>query len=103
MPKIDCLTAKITVHIPVDAGDPVSVTAAANNAQGLLRKAYDIGQATIETRFNRVDAPPTEPEPEPKVEDKTDPHAPESTATEPASEEERDPHAVPRELQRAAS
>ncbi len=68
MTKIHVLTVKLTVHIPVDPGDVMSVQEAANYAEILRGAGEDYGQTTMETRLNRVPAPEPKaegPEPEP--------------------------------------
>ena len=74
MAKIDVLTSKLIVHVPVDPGDPESVHTAAIDIEHLHIVAKGIGQTTIETRLNRVAAP----EPEPKASDPVVPEAPDA-------------------------
>lgn len=59
--KINVLTVKLTVDIPVDPGCLRSVQDAAGHAEGLVDAANEIGRATMETRLNRVTAPEPEP------------------------------------------
>ena len=61
-PKIDVITVKLTVHIPVDPGDIDSVQETARRADALLRYSEGHGIASIETRLNRVPAPKPAPE-----------------------------------------
>ena len=63
MPKINVLTAKLTVHIPLDPGDIDSVLQAADWVERLRAHAASMGETTVETRVARV----TAPEPEPKA------------------------------------
>ena len=63
MPKIDVITAKLTVHIPVDLDDPPTVQAAAERAKVLLKVAKGFGQASMpKPCFGRVPVPAPEPE-----------------------------------------
>lgn len=73
-PKINVLTIKLTCHIPVDPGDPLSVAFAASCAKGLREAASKLGETSaLDTRLNRVPAPePTQNAPGPV------PEAPES-------------------------
>ncbi|KKL55643.1 hypothetical protein LCGC14_2253350 [marine sediment metagenome] len=60
--KINVLTVKLTVHIPVDPGSVDSVQEAADDIEQLLAHGNGLGQASIETRLNRVPAPKPAPE-----------------------------------------
>ena len=74
-PKIDVITVKLTVHIPVDPGSVDSVQEAADDVEQLLAHGNGLGQASIETRLNRVPAPEPKAEasePEPEANDPAD-------------------------------
>ena len=60
--KINVLTVKVTVHIPVDPGDVESVNTVAVGATHLHAAAAALGEATMESRLNRVPAPKPAPE-----------------------------------------
>ena len=61
--KHDVITAKLTTHIPVDRNDRESVDNAYEIADRMCDDASLVGQATMETRLNRVTVPePTTPE-----------------------------------------
>ena len=67
--KIDVLTVKLTVHIPLDRADATAVLDAYKRADGLLAFCSNVGKATMDWRLNRVPAPEpkaeaSEPEPE---------------------------------------
>lgn len=63
-PKIDVITVKLTVHIPVDRDDRKAVAAAYKLADSLCEAGDAIGEtAAYEARLNRVPAPRSAPEP----------------------------------------
>ncbi len=53
-PKINVLTVRLTVHIPVDPGDIDSVQEVARHAESLRAVASELGQTSVEHRLNRV-------------------------------------------------
>lgn len=55
--RIDVLTVKLTVHIPIDSGQSKSVENAAKQAEALLEDARKSGDATMTTAYGRVGAP----------------------------------------------
>ena len=55
--KIDVLTVKLTVHIPHELGDALSLHRATDAIEGLCRYAADLGETAIDVRVNRVSAP----------------------------------------------
>ena len=66
--KIDVLTVRLTVHIPVDPGEPDTVIKAGLAAKDLHATMIKLGQATKEAHVTRVSAPEpaqeaSEPEP----------------------------------------
>ncbi len=87
-PKIDVITATLTVHIPVGRGDSESVHKAYAIANDLLAATPEFAQATLDTRLNRV------PAPEPKAEASE----PELAANDPAD----DGLDIPERLRRTA-
>ena len=52
--KIDVLTVKLTVHIPHELGDALSLHRATDAIEGLCRYAADLGETAIDVRVNRV-------------------------------------------------
>ncbi len=59
MSKIDAITVKITVHIPVDRNRRASVEDAYDKAEGLIQDAQKIGffSTDPDLRIDRVTAP----------------------------------------------
>ena len=90
-PKINVLTVKLTVHIPVNLADSSTVREASECAIALLEFGKGYGQASMpEPHISRVSAPA--PKPAPEASAPNDPLAiPEAlrrtVATEPAAAE----------------
>ncbi len=77
-PRINVLTVRLTVHIPVDPGDIDSVQEVARHAESLRAVASELGQTSVETRLSREPAPAPAP-----VADQLDiPDAPDAVAAE---------------------
>ena len=61
-PKINVITGKLTCHIAVDRSDRESVDKVYEIFDRMCDDASLVGQASIETRLNRVPAPKPAPE-----------------------------------------
>ena len=59
--KIDVLTVKLTVNIPLAPANSVTVLDAYKRADELLVFSSKVGQTSMEHRLNRVPAPEPEP------------------------------------------
>ena len=55
--KVDVLTVKLTVNIPLERSNSVTVLDAYKRADELLVFSSNMGETSIETRLNRVPAP----------------------------------------------
>ena len=56
-PKIDVITVRLTVHIPLDRASSGAVLDAYKRAEGLLDFCSNVGESSMEKRLNRVPAP----------------------------------------------
>ena len=63
MPKIDVLTARITVHIPFDSTDLDSFNAAQRQVNDLREEAALVGRVDVTAKVNRVADWRPQPEP----------------------------------------